>query len=77
MSTAFYKGKMQNLVTIAHQLVLSTMQDLDNLLGAQDSCEVNMIAEMQNLNTRVILCCTMGEDTSAMKVEQWQDGKLS
>lgn len=76
MSVAFYKGKLQNLVKIAHKSVLNTMEHLDSLCGDQDSCEVNMIAEVQNLMTRVMLSSTMGDDASDMKVEQWQDGKL-
>lgn len=78
MSPAFYKGKLANLVKIAEAEVLEkTVPHLKEICrenGGQS--EVNIIKEISNMMTSILLRCAMGTDISCLQIDYWEDGKL-
>lgn len=76
MTPAFYKGKLQALVQIAKDSVLRTCDRFDTLCKDKGKADVDMIDEIQNLMTNVMLSCTIGANATNRKVEQYVNGKI-
>jgi hypothetical protein len=63
MSPAFYKGKLQGLVEIAKRSVRETIRHFERLC-ADGPVEIDMIKEISESVTSMILKCIFGEDLS-------------
>lgn len=64
MSPAFYKGKLQGLVEIAKRSVRETIRHFESLC-ANGPVEIDMIHEISESVTQMMLKCIFGEDLSA------------
>jgi len=63
MSPAFYKGKLQGLFEIAKDAVRAYIQHLDQVCK-DGPATVDIIQEISDLSTSLLLRCVLGEDLS-------------
>ena len=75
MSPAFYKGKLQGLVEIAKRSVKETIDNFSKLCE-NGPVEIDMIKEISDSITSMILKCTFGEDLPAEQIDFYENGVL-
>jgi hypothetical protein len=75
MSPAFYKGKLQGFVEIAKRSVRETINHFEGLC-AKGPVEIEMIKEISDSLTSMILKCIFGEDLSAEQIDFYENGIL-
>jgi len=73
MSPAFYKGKLQGLVEIAKQSVKETIYDFSRLCE-NGPVEIDMIKEISDSVTSMILKCIFGPDLCSEPIDIYQNG---
>jgi hypothetical protein len=63
MTPAFYKGKLQGLVEISKQSVENTIKHFEDLCK-DGPAKIDMIKEISDMMTSLILNCVLSEDLS-------------
>lgn len=76
MTPAFYKGKLQGLINIAKAEVDNQIIRFGKLTE-NGPVQVNIISEINEMMTRLLLSCVAGEEFANMKVDYWIKGQLT
>ena len=73
MSPAFYKGKLQGLIEIAKRSVKDTINNFSKLCE-KGTVEIDMIKEISDSITSMIMKCTFGEDLPTDDIDFYNNG---
>ena len=76
MSPAFYSGKLREMVQLASGAVEKFIADFEKRISRSDcgSIQVDIIEEISQLTTNVLLTCVLGNDLSEKRINYWKDG---
>lgn len=77
LSPAFYKGKLENLVEIAKQAVKVTHANFDAVAAKGPRSEIDIMSEINNMTTRILIVCAFGIDISDELVDFYENGRLT
>ena len=82
ISPAFYKGKLEKLTEVAKSAVQTTIDRFEkNLAEAEaagkSSAEIDIIMEVNTMQSRILLVCAFGKDIADEKVDYWINGRLT
>jgi hypothetical protein len=75
MSPAFYKGKLQGLVEISKNSVKDTIWHFETLCK-NGPVQIDMIKEVSDMMTSLILKCILGMDLSLKKIDYLSGGRI-
>ena len=75
ISPAFYKGKLENLVEIAKQAVVTTLDRFKAIASNGPKSEVDVMEEVGMMTARILLMCSFGVDCAEYPVDFWENGK--
>lgn len=76
MTPAFYKGKLQGLVEISKQSVKNTCKHFEDLCK-DGPAKIDMIKEISDMMTSLILNCVLSEDLSLTKLDYYENGRVT
>ena len=60
---------------MAAEVVENACHQFSERIGKKECIEINMIEEVAQITTNVILMCTLGETFSDQQIEFWEGGK--
>ena len=76
MSPAFYSGKLKEMVQLASGAVEKFISDLEKRINSNGASQIqiDIIEEVSQLTTNVLLTCVLGNDLSEKRINDWKDG---
>ena len=78
ISPAFYKGKLERLVDLAREAMVSTVKRFHKISAkGGPKAEVDIMEEIGMMTARILLVCALGVDCAEQPVNFWKNGACS
>ena len=72
MSPAFYKGKLESMVEIGKQAVVTTVKRFEQIAEkGNPKAEIDIMEEIGMMTARILLVCALGVDCAEEPVDFW------